>query len=250
MRLAAEGWRVAIADWNPLGCLETLQDIQDDGGTAQAEPLDVTGPEQWLALRNRLEQEGDALDLLVNNAGVAITGEVDATSLIDWRWPIDVNLWGTIYGCHFMLPWMRKNPDGAHILNVASMAGLVSLPTMGAYNVTKAGIVALSETLYVELLNHNIGVTVLCPGFLKTNLMRHGRFASDEHRQLFETAIKNARYTPEEMAAIALRAVAKRQLYAVPAGRPRRWWRWKRWFPRLFYRLMARSYARGLPKSL
>ena len=106
----------------------------------------------------------------MNNAGVAAGGLVGEQSLDDWKWIVDINLWGVIHGCHVFAPRFRAQRSG-YILNVASAAGFVSLPEMASYNVTKAGVIALSETLCGELSPCGVRVSVTCPSFFKTNLM-------------------------------------------------------------------------------
>src|SRR5262249_5674319 len=109
------------------------------------------------------------VDLVVNNAGVSSGGAVGELPISDWRWTIEVDLFGVIHGCHVFVPRLRAQGHG-HILNVASAAGLVSMPYMAPYNVAKAGVVALSETLDAELRGSGVGVTVLCPTFFQTNI--------------------------------------------------------------------------------
>ena len=181
IELAKHGWHVAVADVNDAGSQETLDLVRKAGGQGQVEHLDVTSVDEWRALADRLETSWPSLDLLVNNAGVGVGGDVGKLSLDDWHWIININLYGAIYGCHTLIDWMKRNPRGAHIVNIASMAAIVSAPGMAPYNVTKAGMLSFSETLYGELKPYNIGVTGVCPSFFQTNIIRDGRFASDEH---------------------------------------------------------------------
>jgi len=165
VRLAGDGWEIALCDIDVAAAEETLALVEGAGGAGRVETLDVGRPEEWDALRERLARDWPRLDLLVNNAGVAVSGEVGCCPLEDWRWIVDANLWGTIHGCHACIDWLKANPDRPHIVNVASLAAIGAAPAMAAYNVTKAGIVALSETLWTELRPHGVGVTVLCPSF-------------------------------------------------------------------------------------
>lgn len=250
VRLARDGWRVALADINEGGARETLELVRAVGGHGQVERLDVTQPGEWQALCDRLQVQWSQLDLLVNNAGVAGSGEVGQFSLDDWRWLLDVNLYGAIYGCHTFVDWLKRNPRGSHLVNVASLAGLLSAPTMAAYNASKAGVVSLSETLHAELKQHGVGVTVLCPGFFSTGLLTCARFSSDDQRGVAERSMEAAAFSAEDVAEAAVRAIERKQLYVVMPRKGRTWWRIKRWLPAFFARALARRFAGGLPETL
>ena len=107
--MARGGWHTALADLNDAGSQETLSLVRAAGGDGQVEHLDVTSIDQWSALVEKLQAAWPALDLLVNNAGVGVGGNVGELSLEDWRWIMDINLWGGIYGCHTTVGWMKKN---------------------------------------------------------------------------------------------------------------------------------------------
>jgi NAD(P)-dependent dehydrogenase (short-subunit alcohol dehydrogenase family) len=118
-----------------------------------------------------------AVHLLFNNAGVGAGSTVWESTLADWEWTLGVNLWGVIYGIHFFVPLMLEQNTECHIVNTASIAGLISGPGLGIYKVTKHGVVTLSETLYDELAlrRAKIKVSVLCPGFINTRVMESAR---------------------------------------------------------------------------
>ena len=240
VRLARDGWHVAVCDRDDEGCRETVSLVEQAGGTAQAERLDVTVPAEWEDLRDRLRGQWELIDLVVNNAGVSGAGEVGRFPLADWRWIVDVNLFGAIHGCHYFVDWLAENPHGAHIVNTASMAATVSAPTMGGYNVSKAAIVSLSETLYAELLPRGVGVTVLCPGFVGTNLLSGGRWQRPALRRRAERLVAKARLTADDVAEATLRAMRRRQLYVVLPLRGRIFWRLKRLLPQGFMKCVAR----------
>src|SRR4051794_35500161 len=160
IELAKRDARILAADIDERGARETIDLLK--GTEAHFERCDVAKLDDV----NRLADRADALfggaDLVINNAGVAVGGKVGEIPVDDWKWIVDINLWGVIYGCHVFAPRFRKQKSGA-FLNVASAAGLLCAPMMGPYNVTKAGVVALSETLSGELAGDGIGVSVLCP---------------------------------------------------------------------------------------
>jgi NAD(P)-dependent dehydrogenase (short-subunit alcohol dehydrogenase family) len=136
---------------------------------AQYQRLDVTSDADWDAARTWVEQEWGGLDILVNNAGIATGGRIDVAGMDEWYRAVEVNLLGAVRGCRTFVPLMKAQSSGT-IVNIASLAGLVHPPAMASYTATKAGIVALSETLHHELHSWGIQVAVVCPGFFRTNL--------------------------------------------------------------------------------
>ncbi|HUY90938.1 MAG TPA: SDR family NAD(P)-dependent oxidoreductase [Pirellulales bacterium] len=249
VRLARDGWRLALADIAKEANRETLAMVERAGGSGQCEPLDVSRLDDWLALRDRLQSQWPQLDLLVNNAGIAGSGEVGGFPIDEWRRLLDVNLMGAVYGCHVFIGWLKNHPHRSHIINTASLAAFAAAPTMAAYNVAKAGIVALSETLYAEAKKHGVGVTVLCPGFFSTNLLLQGHFANEDEKQLAQRMMQNSSFDAAHVAELAVRAMTRRRLYVVTGAKARWFWRIKRWFPRTYMNLLARRYVKGLPES-
>ncbi len=236
LRLARDGWHIALCDVNEAGAHETLDLVRQAGGDGQIEKLDVRHPAEWQALRDKLQSSWPQLDLLVNNAGVAGAGDVGAFSLDDWRWIVDINLWNVIYGCHFFVDWLKRNPAGAHIINTASLAAVGSLPGMAGYNVTKAGVLSLSETLYAELLPHKVGVSVLCPAFFATNLLTDARFVTDDLIKIARRAFERAKMTADDVADAAVQAMQRKRLYVMLPREGRVAWYLKRLAPSWFLR--------------
>ena len=236
LRLARDGWHIALCDINETGSQETLERVRAAGGDGQVELLDVRRPEQWQALRDKLQGTWSQLDLLVNNAGVAGAGEVGAFSLEDWHWIVDINLWNVIHGCHFFVDWLKRNPAGAHIINTASLAAVGSVPGMAGYNVTKAAVLSMSETLYAELLPHKVGVTVLCPAFFATNLLADARFVTDDSIKVARRAFERAKMTADDVADAAVQAMQRKRLYVMLPREGRIAWYLKRLAPAWFMR--------------
>ena len=248
-RLAHQGWHVACADVDQAAAEQTLAQIRDAGGSGQAEPLDVTDAAAWDALCDKLRREWPRLDLLVNNAGICAAGEIGAAPLEDFDRVLDVNLRGTLIGCHTMVPWLQETAPGGHVVNIASIAGVLPAPSMGAYNISKAGVVSLSETLYAELRLLGIGVTVVLPGFFPSELVSRGHFASAAHRRLAERYTRQAQITAEEVVDRTLHGIDRGKLY-VAVGRRVRWlWRLKRLSSTTLLRLASKSYRRKLRKA-
>ncbi|MCA9637905.1 MAG: SDR family NAD(P)-dependent oxidoreductase, partial [Myxococcales bacterium] len=151
---------------------------------------------------------------------------VGEVSLEDWRWAVDINLWGVIYGCHSFVPRMRA-AGGGYILNVASAAGLLSAPMMAPYNVTKAGVVALSETLHAELKRERIHVTALCPTFFRSQIHTQTR-APTKLSDTTTRLVTGARWSAEAIAEVALAGLERNDLYVVPQIDGKLMWRLKR----------------------
>ena len=150
--------------------------------TILAARVDVSRPEDVERLARETYDAFGAAHVLCNNAGVAVIGAVHEHTLADWQWVINVNLWGVIHGVRAFLPRMLAGGDEGHIVNTASMAGLTTAPFMSVYDVTKHGVVALSESMYKELqvTGAPIGVSVVCPGLIDTNIMRSSRNRPEE----------------------------------------------------------------------
>jgi NAD(P)-dependent dehydrogenase (short-subunit alcohol dehydrogenase family) len=240
IELARHGWHSAICDLNEAGAAESLELVRKAGGDGQVERLDVTKPDEWRALSDKLRAQWPHLDLLVNNAGVGLGGEVGSISLEDWHWIVNVNLWGAIYGCHTLIDWMKQNAHGSHIVNIASMAAIASAPKMAPYNITKAGMVSLSETLYGELAPYNIGATAVCPAFFPTNIVRDGRFVSPDQRAFAEKMLRESKATAEQVAKRILDAVENKQLYVFVPMVSSVFWRLKRLMPKTVLKMIAR----------
>ncbi len=245
VRLAERGWHVALADVDIAGCGETAALVERAGGTARVERLDVTKPDEWTDLVERLQRDWPQLDLLVNNAGVACSGDVGDLPLENWRWALETNLFGAIHGCHACRDWLVRNPRGSSIVNIASAAAIVCAPSMGPYNVSKAGVVALSETLYAELLASSVGVTVVCPGFFASNLLTGARFQTTRESESAARFMQGARVSADDVARAILRAIARKQLYLVLPARARFYWRLRRLWPATMMKLMARIAGRA-----
>lgn len=235
-RLARRGARLLLCDISLTAVQETLSMISG-AREAHAVRCDVSK----LAEVEALAQEADRLlgdvDLVINNAGVAVAGPVGEVPIADWEWVVGVNLWGVIYGCHVFVPRLLRRGRG-HILNVASAAGLLAPPGMAPYNVTKAGVVALSEGLYAETQGRGVGVTVLCPTFFRTNIGKSAR-GNANLQHMVEKLMDRSSLSAEDVADLALAGVEAGELYVLPHTDGRWYWRLKRMLPGHFPRLAA-----------
>lgn len=242
--LAARRGKLLVSDIDLALAEATAARVRELGGEAEAMRCDVRQAAEVEALAERMDERFGGTDLVINNAGVAVSGLVGEVSLEDWRWILDINLLGVIHGCHSFIPRFRRAGSG-HVINVASAAGLVSFPTMAPYNATKAAVVALSEALRAEVSHLGIHVTVLCPTFFVTNIIKAGRGPGDPRDAEEATRMmERSRLQAPDVARAALKAVAKDQLYCVPMLDGRLAWRLKRLWPALFGTLTAAEYRR------
>lgn len=237
VELSRRGGRVVCADVDEAGAKETVVLIEEAGGEAVAATCDVSAESQ---VREMAEAAGEWLgrapDLVVNNAGIGAGGRVvgDA-SLDDWRTTLGVNLWGVVHGCHVFVPLLRE-AGGGGVINVASAAGFAAAPGMAAYNVSKAGVVSLSETLAAELAGTGVKVTVLCPTFVRTNIFG-GELIDASAARLAERIAGVVGFSAERVARMTLDAHDRGRLYVMPQLDAKLLWRAKRLLPGPYTRI-------------
>ena len=226
-------------------------DLADErpGGIPEAAAyrrLDVRSQHDWDAALAWVREEWGGLDVLVNNAGVATGGRIDVEAMADWERVVDINLLGVARGCHTFTPLLKEQRSG-HIVNVASLAGLVHGPGMSSYNATKAGVVAISETLSFELAPWGIDVSVVCPAFFRTNL--HESFAGKDAamQEAGMRLITQAKVDAAHVAAIVLAGVDARRRVILTDRLGRRAWLSKR-FARPLYDRMLMAQAKRLAR--
>lgn len=235
--LARRGGRVVCSDIRLETAQATANAILRAGGSAHAVACDVSDIRQVEALAEAAQDWlRVAPDLVVNNAGVGIGGRpVGEIPLADWQWTVGVNMWGVIHGCHVFVPKLRAAGKGG-VINVCSAASFAAAPLMSPYNVTKAAVLALSETLAAELAGTGVAVTALCPTWVKTNIARDGRIPEGTNR-VAQKMMDITGLSAQSVARTTLNAFDKGELYVLPQLDARLVWRMKRFAPV--------SYARG-----
>ncbi|EXB25018.1 SDR family NAD(P)-dependent oxidoreductase [Acinetobacter courvalinii] len=240
LELAKRGGTVVCSDINLDAAKETVALIEALGAKAFAVKCDVGNAKQVEKLAEQAEQlMQHPTTLVINNAGVGLGGKFDETSLEDWKWVSDINLWGVIHGCHYFVPKFKQLGRGA-IINVASAASYTAAPEMTAYNVTKAGVRALSETLSAELRKHNIKVNVLCPTLVPTNIIKNGKVP---HKGILDYALTNLAFTTsDKVAKLTLDRLDKNELYTIPQIDAKLFWLMKRTAPNLYAKFLGTSY--------
>ena len=243
MELARRGGTVVCADIHHETAQETVNLIQSrTSSNAYAVQCDVGLKEDVKALAEQAEQLlGHPVTLLINNAGVGLGGKFDEVSLEDWQWCMHVNLWGVIHGCHYFVPQFKQQGFGA-IINVASAAGFTAAPEMTAYNVTKASVLALSETLSAELRSANIRINVLCPTLVPTNIMKNGRLPKSYSGLADQLLMNHAFIDSEQVAKKTLNQLDANKLYTIPQPDAKLFWWMKRISPQLYAKLLGVGY--------
>jgi len=218
---AREGANVVVADLDEGGMAETVAGVTRAGRRGLAVKTDVSRLADVQALADRAFGDFGAVHVVCNNAGVALWGGLESVTHKDWEWAMGVNLWGVIHGVEAFVPRMVAGKQPGHVVNTASMAGLIASQGLGIYNTTKYAVVGLSETLQKDLRGYDIGVSVLCPMGVHTQIRQ-----SERNRP---TALRNAtterdgraveligRYLPpEHVAERVLRAIYANRLYVI-----------------------------------
>jgi NAD(P)-dependent dehydrogenase (short-subunit alcohol dehydrogenase family) len=227
--LRNEGAEVVIADIEQ-GALDAA--AAEIGATGIR--TDVSKAESVGALATEVVERFGTAHVIVNNAGIGPIGDIADLTLDDWKWIIDVNLWGVVHGVHHFLPILEGNEDGGHIVNTSSMAGLVPTPGLGSYVLTKYGVLGLTETLAQELAakDSKVGATVLCPGTIHTNIGASSRNRPegqdgnlrdvDISQEGSDLDMSGVRWmVPIEVGAIVVDAIKRGELYAITHPE---WW--------------------------
>ena len=175
-RAAAEGMKIVLGDIEEGPLKEAVDDLTSTGAEALGVVTDVSDAASVQALRDRTLDRFGSVHLVHNNAGIGLGGPIWEVSEEDWRWILGVNLWGVIHGVAAFVPVLVEQGEG-HVVNTASIAGLIAAPFLGPYNATKQAVVAISETLFKDLqaVGAPIGVSVLCPGFVRTRIAESER---------------------------------------------------------------------------
>lgn len=233
-RAAREGMRLVLADIDEAKLAEVAQALPVSAGALCTRRVDVSREEDIAALADEAFGRFGGVHLLCNNAGVGLTRLAWELTTADWEWILGVNLWSVVHAIHHFVPRMLAQAEESHVVNTASVAGLLSTPAMAAYNVSKHGVVTLSETLYTELASQKakIGVSVLCPAWVPTAIHTSERnrpqcfgaaappsAASAAYQERMSQAVKSGRLTADDMANAVFDAVAANRFYVIPHTR-------------------------------
>ena len=225
------GALVLCTDINAEAAASTASIIIREGGDALSRKCDVSNTRSMEALANYVEKELGAPDILINNAGIGLSGSLLDTSVKDWQQVLGVNLWGVIHGCRLFARQMVDNGKAGHIVNVASAAAFLPSRMLPAYATSKSAVLMFSECLRAEMAEHNIGVSAICPGIIDTPITRSTRFvgvADEEQSRRREDAAKlyqRRAYTPDRVAQAIVEAVQSNRA-VVPVSPEARGMQW------------------------
>ncbi len=228
-RFAREGMKVVLADIEEVALGQAVQDLTDAGHEVIGVPTDVSSWEAIQALAEKTMGEFGGVNVVHNNAGVVVSGPIEALTIADWEWVLGVDLWSVIYGVKAFLPLIKQTGDG-HVVNTASTNGLQSGPAIGPYNVAKFGVVALTETLRRELEEEGskVSASVLCPGAVNTQIVaskrnRPAESAKDHQSSAAEQAfeegagklLKQMGKDPSEIADMVIDAIVADEFWII-----------------------------------
>ncbi len=237
LRFAREGWRICIADINDEGAAETLNQVRQAGADGFTQHCNVREAADFQALAEQLRKTWGGVDVVINNAGIASAGSVVESRYSDWDSVLDINLMGVVRGCKELVPLLLAQGAG-HVVNTASFAAIATPPSMASYNVSKAAVVALSESLRAEVVDEGVDVSVACPSFFKTNLADSMISPDPAMKAVTEMIMARMPVSAEDVAADIYDAVMKKRFMVITHKDARMQWRMKRAAPEFFYKMV------------
>jgi NAD(P)-dependent dehydrogenase (short-subunit alcohol dehydrogenase family) len=247
LHYARQGWSVALSDISAERAASVAQEVAKLGMSSLAMQGDIRNAGDLDAFVADANRQLGRIDIFVNNAGVAGAGSLMETSAEDWAWMLDINLVGVVRGCKAVAPLMKRQGFG-HIINIASLAGIASAPMMASYNVAKAGVISLSESLRADLSGTGVGVSVVCPSFFVSDLASSARTCNAEQQRIVSKLVNKASYTADDIARIIADDVAAGRFMILPQGDARFAWWFKRMMPERFHHWVVKR-SRGMVAS-
>ncbi len=246
---ASRGADLFLCDVDEAGLEQTAGQARGLGREVLTRRVDVASADEMRGFAEEVHARCEAVDLLVNNAGVAIAGGLLDTTLEDWDWIVGVNLRGVVHGCHFFAPAMLRRGRGGHVVIVSSAAGYTAAESLVAYCTTKFAVLGLAEALSDELGRHGIGVTAICPGIIDTPITGSARLRGEYDvpgaRELMVERYRQRGYTAERVAKGILAAVQRDRVVAPVSPEAHVLYRLVRFTPGLMRWIRRRAAARG-----
>ncbi len=229
------GYHIAVVDVQDEAGSEVVEAIKQLDVDAAYFHCDVSRSEALLVLKDQVIEHFGYVDVMVNNAGVGSQGNLETTTEAEWDRQWQINLMGVVRGCQAFIPELRKRSN-ASIVNVASFAAIALAPGVASYNVVKAGVYALSETLRCELAADNIGVSVVCPAFFQTKLTDSMLGTDEKIKSQINRWMQNSKYTADDVAQMILNAIKNQQFMVLCDSQTKWQYRISRWFPNYFFK--------------
>lgn len=251
LRLARAGCQLALADLDTAGLAETAAGAREAGTRVTTHRVDVASFDEMIEFRDAVLSEHGRVELLVNNAGVALLGNVAEVSFDDIAWLMGVNFWGAVHGAKLFLPALKERPE-AHIVNLSSVFGLIAPPGNAAYSASKFAVRGFSEALAHELAGSNVRVSTVHPGGIRTPIVAHARAAAgvgNAYRSEIITAFEQgARTSPQDAAERILRGILRNEKRILIGGDARFLDGLQRLFPVSYWNIITRFWPRDLPQ--
>ncbi|TDR22336.1 SDR family NAD(P)-dependent oxidoreductase [Marinicella litoralis] len=240
---AQQGYDIAVADVQEQAGNQAVAAIKQHQVEAAYFHCDVGQAGGLLQLKDQVMAHFGRVDVLVNNAGVGSQGTVCDSTEEEWARQWQINLMGVVRGCQAFIPQLKKSADPA-IVNVASFAAVALAPGVASYNVVKAGVLALSETLRCELAEAGIHVSVICPAFFKTNLVESMQNTDDKIKNQINRWMTKSKYTADDVANMILASIDNKQFMVLCDSTTQWQYRLSRWFPNYFFKQKVKMIKR------
>jgi short-subunit dehydrogenase len=242
LQLAADNWTIGITDINSKSAADSKALIESAGGKVLEYSFDVSDKTAYQGAFDDFISRAGGVDVMINNAGVGDGGLFDEYELKNWEWIVGINQMAVIYGTHFAIPVMKKQ-GGGHIISIASAAGIANMPNMSMYNVTKAAVISMSESINAEVKPFGIGVSVVMPTFFRSNVMQHGK-GPESAVSIGKAVIKKVQIQPSDVAKIILTQAGDNTFHIFHPFMARLVWYVKRFIPGVFLWYKARDFAK------
>lgn len=240
MQLAQKGCNLALIDRNIDGLEKIKEQVESLDVQCFIKDVDVSDNNAFIAFADEVVDKYGQVDFLFNNAGVSLIDSVENQSLEDFHWLMNINFWGVVHGTNAFLSHLKKSND-AHIVNVSSLFGLLSLPLQSAYNSSKFAVRGFTEALKMEMAGTNVSVHCVHPGGIKTNITNSAKISSPhvERSKILDDFNKQAKTTAEQAASIILQGIDKKKRRILVGGDAKLLDRIVRWFPEAYEKILG-----------
>ncbi len=248
LQFAQLGWKIAVVDINLEQAQKVTYLANEAGAEAIALYCDVGQDKDFQTIARQIRESWGGLDIIINNAGIASAGMMVDMPREEWDRVLNLNLNSVFRGCHYWLSLLPENGP-AHVVNTASFAGIAQAPAMMSYNVSKAGVIALSESLRAELGYRNIGVSVICPAFFKTNLVASMPQVDSAVKSQVNKWMESSKINANDVARDLLVGIEKNQLMVISHDYARKYYLFKRFFPKTYMKQLIKRVPQMLSRK-